>query len=231
MNITAVSMNSKGVIPQAGTRAASNNYTSAPSLTSDTFQKSVSFGSKESVILSTDEGIKQLLLHFTIFKSYDPQNANKIDMIKDFILEVNRKARKQMTSLKVSYEQMIDNEGLKFNNMKYTFENGTHSFIKKPTRYGSANSLYDLIVYCNKQNEEIRKAQADTINIDAVKKLIEELRQGDQYDLTEADALESLYIDKTADCRQDAAGMIINTINDSQNKFKSTFDEIFPDRP
>lgn len=40
MDITAVRMNSKGVIPQAGTRVASNNYTSAPSLASDTFQKS-----------------------------------------------------------------------------------------------------------------------------------------------------------------------------------------------
>lgn len=61
MNVTAVSMNTKAVIPQVGN--TNRNYTSIPNNSADSFHKSVSFKSRASELRSAIEELRKALPH------------------------------------------------------------------------------------------------------------------------------------------------------------------------
>lgn len=100
--------------------------------------------------LFTSEGRQSMIDHFSILKGREPNIANKIDTIKNFLLELNTLAESKGQKIQFVWEKE-HGDGLNFDNMYYTLQNGNDGPFNyvNTSVFGKAEELHELITEAN----------------------------------------------------------------------------------
>lgn len=99
-----------------------------------------SFKGENTAKLFTDKGMQIMMRHFAELKENEPNIADKVDAVKNFVLEFNSKAKENGVHIHLSWHDVTDNPKMSFKNLVYDFKNPRHGTV-----YGKSEDLYEII--------------------------------------------------------------------------------------
>lgn len=153
MNVAVVSVNTKGVIPQIQNRRGQNSpYNISVNNPLDSFESKTqklnlttpSFKGKIVANLLTKEGRLNVMDHFSVIKNHDPENTDKIESVKQFVIELIDRIQEKGLNVNLT---LSNNGSNTLKSSYYSFSNANVGFFDKPKNnvFGDGEYLANLV--------------------------------------------------------------------------------------